>query len=70
MNHAISLGARTYNWPSIQKASAMIFWRIYAAQVCTEGGSSPLGPTRPTESRSELAAYQSEPSVQFPSVAA
>ena len=34
MTHAISYGARTWlGWPSIQHASALLFWRIYEAQV-------------------------------------
>jgi hypothetical protein len=32
MKHAISYGARTYAWPSIQKASAMLDARIAAAK--------------------------------------
>jgi hypothetical protein len=30
--HSISYGARTYAWPSIQKASAMLAQRIARAQ--------------------------------------
>jgi hypothetical protein len=36
--HAISYESRTWKgWPSMQKASAMLFWRIYAAQKITRG---------------------------------
>ena len=53
MRHAISLGARNYNWPSIQEASAMLFWRIYEAQVCAEGGTS--SPSCPSAQVSQAA---------------
>ena len=34
MKHAISYNARHYfAWPSVQQASALLFWRIYEAQV-------------------------------------
>ena len=33
MTHAVSYEARVLPWPSIQEASAMLFWRIYVAQV-------------------------------------
>jgi hypothetical protein len=33
VKHAISYGARNYNWPSIQKASAEILKRIQMANL-------------------------------------
>jgi hypothetical protein len=33
MTHSISYGARTYNWPSIQQASAEIAKRIRMANL-------------------------------------
>lgn len=33
MTHAISYHARHLPWPSLQHASALLFWRIYEAQV-------------------------------------
>jgi hypothetical protein len=33
MRHAISYGARTYNWPSIQQASALLLKRIAMANL-------------------------------------
>ena len=33
MKHALPANVVAYPWPSIQRASALLFWRIYAAQV-------------------------------------